>query len=56
MHQPTHSVGKEHIDLLRLDDRGNFARAETRMQDRLPGAIGARLLVRCAGRSSPATR
>src|SRR4051812_7200694 len=47
--QTAHAIGKEHVNLLRLDDGCDFAEAVDRMQDGLSGAVGARAVVGCPG-------
>src|SRR5947209_12899106 len=48
MNEAAHTVGEEHVYLLRLDHRRHFAVPEDRMRQRLPGAIRARAVVRCS--------
>jgi hypothetical protein len=49
MNQTAHTVGKEHVDLARLDDGGNFANAKGGVHQCLTPAIGRRLIVRRSG-------
>ena len=49
MDQPAHSIGKQHIDFLRFDHRGNFSRAIGRVGQVLSGAVGTSAIVWGAG-------
>src|SRR5258706_13539043 len=48
MNQSSHAVREQHINLLRLNERGYFALTEGRMHHGLSAAIGARLIIRRA--------
>ena len=55
MHQPSHSIGEEHVYLLRFDDRCYFTQTKIRMDDCLAGTICTRLLIGRAWRCVRAT-
>jgi hypothetical protein len=48
MDQPSHAIGKQHVNLSRLDQGRNFASAPNRMAHRLAGSICAFHVVRFA--------
>ena len=50
MDEPANPISEENVDLFRLDHRRYFAQAEGRVQHRLPFAISARPIIRCAVR------
>src|SRR6185503_5641105 len=45
MHQASHAVGEQHVDLRRFDQSSHLALTKRWMKHRLPGAISARLIV-----------